>query len=302
MHSSEQVLWLIGFALTTVACGSDGHERADERASDGAVQDAAARLDGSLDGGLDGALRDATAVADASSLPDGSPFTTNDKGQVLCGATPCACSDGMDNDSDGLTDLADPECVSSWDNDEGSFATGIPGDNRDNACQDCFFDGNSGSGDDGCRVATSCLEDPSDSSSGEGSCATCTANDKCRNSCQAYTPNGCDCFGCCTVQLGSGIQKSVLLSNGCSIDGTVTTGCTECVPSATCHNGCGECELCPGKAAADLPASCAGGAADAGTPPMPTCDDGQQVCANDGACPSGQLCQFGCCQLTPILL
>ena len=43
------------------------------------------------------------------------------------------------------------------DNDEGSFATGIPGDNKDANKQDCFFDGNSGGGDDGCNQHVCCL-------------------------------------------------------------------------------------------------------------------------------------------------
>src|SRR5947207_6303314 len=60
------------------------------------------------------------------------------------------CSDGIDNDGDGKIDYADPECVGPLDNDESSFATGIPGDNIDACKQDCFFDGNSGMGDDGC--------------------------------------------------------------------------------------------------------------------------------------------------------
>lgn len=43
------------------------------------------------------------------------------------------------------------------DDDEGSFGTGISGDNRDPKWQDCFFDGNSGAGDDRCRYHTECL-------------------------------------------------------------------------------------------------------------------------------------------------
>ncbi|MET0283972.1 MAG: hypothetical protein ABW352_05865 [Polyangiales bacterium] len=279
------------------ACGSDGRDS--DGSGDAQVLDAMAptRVDGSLDAALD-----ATVASDAQGVasPDSSPFPVNSQGQVLCGNTPCACSNGQDDDADGLADLADPECVSSWDNDEASFATGISGDNRDTACQDCFFDGNSGSGDDGCRVATSCLTNAQDSSSGRGSCNTCTASDQCKTTCRAYTPNGCDCFGCCTVNLGSGITKNVLLASGCNIDGTNTTGCTECVPSTSCTNTCGECELCPGKTAADLPASCATGS-DAGVP-TPSCDDGQAKCAASTACPAGQLCQFGCCQLSPILI
>ena len=66
------------------------------------------------------------------------------------------CSDGIDNDGDGLIDSADPECTGPADNDESSFATGIPGDNMDACKQDCFFDGNSGMGDDGCQWQLEC--------------------------------------------------------------------------------------------------------------------------------------------------
>ena len=59
--------------------------------------------------------------------------------------------DFADFDGDGKIDLADPECVHPCDNDEGSFATGIPGDNVDACKQDCFFDGDSGMGNDGCE-------------------------------------------------------------------------------------------------------------------------------------------------------
>ena len=48
-----------------------------------------------------------------------------------CGDVPCACSDGMDNDGDGLVDGFDPECTGPFDDDEATFATGIPGDNKD---------------------------------------------------------------------------------------------------------------------------------------------------------------------------
>src|SRR5262245_51657642 len=78
-------------------------------------------------------------------------------GSFVFGAT--QCTDELDNDNDGLTDGFDPECTSAADNDEGSFATGIPGDNIDPKFQDCFFDGNSGAGNDGCRYHTCCLLD-----------------------------------------------------------------------------------------------------------------------------------------------
>ncbi|HEX6242511.1 MAG TPA: hypothetical protein VFZ61_16475, partial [Polyangiales bacterium] len=267
-----------------------------------------------------------------------SPFPSNDAGQMLCGDAPCACSNGKDDDMDGVSDLADPECVSSWDNDEGSFATGIPGDNRDDACQDCFFDGNSGSGNDGCYLPSSCLS-MGNNSSGRGRCDSCEQTDQCKKFCEAYTPNGCDCFGCCTVRLADGSNVSVALGNGCNIDGNTVTGCNTCVPNDSCRNTCGRCELCPGKTVADLPADCAPpttpptdagtgndsgtstdggtgtedsgtppvGSSDAGTPPPPppvySCDNGATVCgAGLPACGPGYSCDFGCCTLVPIIL
>src|SRR3982751_6186781 len=75
-------------------------------------------------------------------------------GKIPVGQT--QCSDGLDNDGDGRTDYNDPECVGPLDNDESSYATGIPGDNVDACKQDCFFDGNSGMGDDGCNWQLKC--------------------------------------------------------------------------------------------------------------------------------------------------
>jgi hypothetical protein len=303
--------------------------------ADGSVvnMDAAVgNADGSATQGDGGVL----IVADTGA----SPFPVDDAGQVLCGTGPCACSNGKDDDMDGLSDLADPECVSPWDNDEASFATGISGDNRDDACQDCFFDGNSGSGNDGCRLPSSCLTE-GNPSSGQGSCNKCEQTAQCKNFCKAYTPNGCDCFGCCSVRLANGTNVNVALGNGCNIDGNTVTGCNTCVPNDSCRNECGKCELCPGKTVADLPAECfqtppsdggttgnpdggstgtpdggssdpdsgtvLEGQGDAGTPPPPppvyTCDDGAQVCgAGLPGCATGQACSFGCCVLIPIIL
>jgi hypothetical protein len=278
----------------------------------------------SADAGADGG--GTTPAVDAA----GVPFPVDKNGNVLCDGSPCACSDGEDDDDDGLIDLADPECVSSWDNDENSFATGIPGDNRDEACQDCFFDGNSGSGNDGCRLPSSCIRE-GNASSGQGSCNSCEQTAQCVNFCKAYTPNGCDCFGCCSVRLADESVVNVMLGNGCSIDGNSVEGCTTCVQNDSCRNECGRCELCPGKTPADLPSDCTapppsgdGGVSDGGysdggvgedggysedggpvDPPPPTysCDDGATRCGADlPECEAGSACQFGCCVLIPILL
>ena len=76
--------------------------------------------------------------------------------QIECEGSILACGDCIDNDDDGLVDLADPECVSPCDDLEDTFATGLPGDNMDACNQDCFFDGNSGSGDDKCSWDLAC--------------------------------------------------------------------------------------------------------------------------------------------------
>jgi hypothetical protein len=222
----------------------------------------------------------------------------------LCGDS-CVCNNGIDDDMDGQIDGLDAECTGPLDNDEGSFATGIPGDNRDPKWQDCFFDGNSGAGDDDCRYHTDCLtgdkapDDPD-----------CTLTDACIKFCAPRTPNGCDCFGCCTVELGDGSTVDILTGSTCSLDNIADEkACMRCEKSPTCGNTCGECELCPGKTVEDLPDTCipdtgTGGASNGagGAPgtPIYTCDDGEQVCGPDlPGCPLGRYCSLGCCLLQP---
>jgi hypothetical protein len=204
-----------------------------------------------------------------------------------------ACSNGIDDDKDGLVDGFDPECTGPLDNDESSFATGIPGDNRDPNWQDCFFDGNSGAGDDDCRYRTECLQPG-------GLPATdkdCTLTDACIKFCKPLTPNGCDCFGCCTVTLENGSTKDVLTGSGCSLDNINDAKvCPVCVKNTACGNTCGECELCIGKTEADLPDSCKLPPSDAGTPPpVYTCDGGAKVCSATQPCTGSEYCSLGCC-------
>jgi hypothetical protein len=219
----------------------------------------------------------------------------------LCGDS-CVCDNGIDDDQDGLVDGLDPECTGPLDNDEGSFATGIPGDNRDPKWQDCFFDGNSGAGDDDCRYHTECITgdrprtDPG-----------CKLTDACIDFCGARTPNGCDCFGCCSVELADGSSIDILTGENCSLEtANDAAACQPCRKSAECGNTCGTCELCPGKTVEDLPAECDTGSGGAGSGgagsggPGYTCDNGEQVCGPGlDACPLGRYCSLGCCLLTP---
>ncbi len=238
------------------------------------------------DGG--GPTLDIGVATDAPTTP------INDAGMADCGGVPCACSDGLDNDGDGLIDGQDPECTGAFDNDEATFATGIPGDNRDPKWQDCFFDGNSGAGDDKCRYHTECLtgeRPPTD--------PTCQVSARCFEFCRPLTPNGCDCFGCCEVFDGIGRRHQVIIGGTCSVDKLGTPACVECTRNTECVNTCGRCELCLGRQLSDLPADCFPSGGDAGTdgggPGLPACDDGEVQCRSGLDCPSNSFCQLGCC-------
>jgi hypothetical protein len=246
----------------------------------------------------------ATANTSATGLPGSISMTA--AGTFMCGSHVCLCNNGIDDDGDGKIDGFDEECTGAIDDDEGSFATGLPGDNRDPKWQDCFFDGNSGAGDDRCRYPTGCLT--GELSQDDKACAVTEA---CRNNCQPRTPNGCDCFGCCSVRLGDGSQVEVALTNSCSMDKIGDAdACPPCTKSTTCGNECGECELCPGKTAADLPAHCQ---SDPPAPPPPATDppasepppvdappasscEGMTACDADHPCTAmTEFCSLGCC-------
>jgi hypothetical protein len=235
-----------------------------------------------VDGG--GGGTDTGLVYDDAIIPSDAP------GSELCEGA-CACSDGVDNDGDGLIDGMDPECTGPFDNDEGSFATGIPGDNRDPMWQDCFYDGNSGGGDDGCMYRTECLtgdlppDDPG-----------CELADRCLEFCRARTPNGCDCFGCCDVTLEDGSSVTIAIGPACSIENIDDeTACPRCTQNTECINECGTCELCPGRTADDLPAECT---PDGGMP-MYECEGGV-TCMSNADCESTEYCSLGCCLDAPI--
>ena len=236
-----------------------------------------------------------------STGPDGSvPYDAAIEGaKIPVGST--QCSDGIDNDGDGKIDYDDPECVGPLDNDEATFATGIPGDNVDSCKQDCFFDGNSGMGDDGCEwqlkcdptsVDNKCPFDSSYAQSHATECSTSASQSQpCLDACQKLVPNGCDCFGCCVVP---GAPNPIRLAATCTAaDFGDPTKCPTCTQVTQCANTCDHCEICIGKPT--LPADCA---TDGGTP-TPTCGawlacgPGTPLAATD--CPANYGCVTGCC-------
>jgi len=247
---------------------------------------------------------DVDPTAPDANTPDADPLAPDavpaPPGCTMAAGTP-QCNNCLDDDNDGKADGFDPECTGSVDRDEGSFATGIPGDNKDAKKQDCFFDGNSGGGQD-CAWHTCCLLDnpntpdnecPADLRQGYDAAACLTAqSDACIRSCAPLTPPGCDCFGCCTVCQGD-TCNDVLINPAVSptCDYSNLAGCLSCTKNTqcgadSCDDNPDDCVLCPGQVEADLPAVCSG---------ENTCPAGHAACNVDGDCGAGEYCSTGCC-------
>lgn len=245
---------------------------------------------------MGGTSADSTGSDGPADTTDGTTTGNDPTNPVDCGGTIYECGDGMDNDGDGFTDLVDPECTGPCDDDESSFQTGIPGDNMD-CKQDCFFDGNSGQGDDGCIWDLKCdPENPGEfincEYTGGMSCNNNPPNQDqdCIDFCEPYVPPGCDCFGCCTVQLPGGGTVDIFLNShpDCSLDNL--DACTPCTSQIDdCGNTCepAECEICFGET--EPPEGCGGNMCPVGDP----CDP------DNPSCPTDYFCYLGCCYPPP---
>ena len=244
------------------------------------------------------------------------------------------CGDAVDNDGDGLTDWEDPDCLGPCDNTEDSYYGGIPGQ-AGPACQvDCYFDQDSGSGNDQCywdhrcdplSVAPNYYPEPWNGSACEyagpdeiinpihQTCDTLLNENgqlqACLDYCLPLTPNGCDCFGCCELPAGGG-SYVWLGSEGMTGDPITHCDlanvsnpelCHPCTPVTDCMNGCGHCEICIGKPT--LPPDCFpdAGTGGAGGSPGSQCDPGIQPCGMPGQepCATDFYCITGCCQEIP---
>jgi hypothetical protein len=222
------------------------------------------------------------------------------------------CGNCLDDDGDCKIDSADSQCLGPCDNSEDSLSIAIPGANNAPCKQDCAFDGDTGSGNDDCYWSHKC--DPREIAPAyppEGSqCSydakanisgtqmTCsqamlTQSAQCLGYCGPLTPNGCDCFGCCSIPgaptpvwLGSNISGVP----SCTIDNVGDpTKCEPCTQVTACLNTCKHCELCVGKPV--LPADCA----------AVECPAGEKSCGlpGDPPCPQGFSCVTGCCPANP---
>jgi hypothetical protein len=255
-----------------------------------------------VDGGGPGDGDGSIGLGDAHDFSDADPNAPDAGASAGCSATGTQCNNCIDDDHDGLTDGFDPQCASAADELEGSFATGISGDNIDQFIQDCFFDGNSGGGDDKCAYHTCCLTDVNH----DGTCslsggpaydpADCTVTQQCINNCAKLATPGCDCFGCCTVCADEAdpthcvdIATSPAISPECTQDTVYDpTKCKPCAKSTQCAaEPCGgtTCTLCPGQLPSDLPDTCN---------PVQTCPN-STPCTTTADCTGTDFCSAGCC-------
>lgn len=217
---------------------------------------------------------------------------TNAQGQILCGSKVWACGDGIDNDNDGKIDLDDPECISPCDDTEGTFATALPGQNSD--CKsDCYFDADSGGGNDKCDFNLKCdILSPAANigCAHDSSLTDCEASvpPTCLDVCLPLVPNGCDCFGCCEVKTSSG-SKFIYLGSSDGCDLAHLDNCGSCTFNTQCSNSCNrqECELCFGDE--QLPSHCT----------ESSCPSGIRSCSTSSDCNSGEYCLTGCCAFSP---
>ncbi len=222
------------------------------------------------------------------------------------------CSNCIDDDGDGYIDVFDIHCSGPLDNNEASFSTGIPGDNIDAVNQDCFFDGNSGAGNDGCSIHVCCLlgaatveacpiganqYDPAECPPPLG---TEDLSQQCIETCGALTPPGCDCFGCCTVCDPADPSQCYDIITNPNVSPNCTeenlddpTQCVRCTQTESCGpSECGgdTCILCPGQSPEDLPDTCNETACPVDSP----------SCADGVACPDGSYCGSSFCCISVV--
>jgi hypothetical protein len=351
----RRIRWGLGvFVLCAVAsaCGGDesggsgGAAGSSGAGADGGAGTSAAGGGAATDGGAGTAGGAATGGSSAGSSgasgAAGSAGTAASGGaggcqQLTCQGKVRACGNCLDDDGDGKADMDDPDCLGPCHNAEDRYENAIPGGNQAPCKQDCYFDQDTGTGNDECYWSHSC--DPKEPELGctysananvPGTSKSCgelqtAQSNLCGSYCGPLTPNGCDCFGCC--ELPSGTGKYVWLgTEDASGNATCTretvddpTKCAPCTPVASCLNTCERCELCLGKT--ELPADCvppppdggvgtggtAGTAGTSGTGGTggtcfaPLCAAGVQACGVSCLpdCPPDYACITGCCQFVP---
>jgi hypothetical protein len=211
---------------------------------------------------------------------------TDGGGTKICYYATCqgklyACGDCLDNDGDGRVDSDDPDCLGPCDNTEsGALTLGIPGGNNAPCKADCYFDQDTGTGNDSCFWDHSCdpfevapnyypesslgnkcayANNPGLGVGGGLTCATAqqTQSATCKSVCSPLVPNACDCFGCCAIgpQADAANKKGIWLGSldkttgapSCTLNDLADPAkCHPCTIVSSCYKSCGPCQYCLG--------------------------------------------------------
>jgi hypothetical protein len=127
----------------------------------------------------------------------------------------------------------------------------------------------------------------------------------CLTNCKPLTPNGCDCFGCCTF----GSKTLYLGSRNAAGDPTCTIEAARAGDESLCHpctklndncaNSCDRCEYCIDGHVPDPSCYTSTDAGTDGGVNTMQCPAGVMACGPGGTCPMGYYCITGCCELPP---
>jgi hypothetical protein len=315
MQSQHNFAWLLALSCALALGACSGDSSGDGRTGSGGT----AGTGGAAGGG-------GTGTGGSAGTGTGGTAGSGATGGMVGGCFPALCPDGnsygcgdcMDNDGDGFVDYEDPECLGPCDGTEGPvLLTGTPGETGNQCGADCYFDRGNGSGSGECKWDRRCdPEEPKDGCAydesliGELNYCPDVQPENCEAGCGALTPNGCDCFGCCTFPELDG--SYVFLGSFMGNEGTCTLDdlanpelCRPCTPAGNCLNTCERCEICLGKPT--IPEDCFPGTGGAGgmggvggmggNGGGERCPAGKQACGlpGDEPCPASTYCLTGCC-------
>ena len=299
--------------MTFAGSGNNGSQSATEgdssASADGSGTGASGPTSGPTSGPSGGTSAGSGTGDGGGTFGDGSGTAGGGCQVTMCLDKLYQCGDCMDNDGDEDIDVADIDCWGPCDNNESGWSGGIPGQDNSPCKHDCYWDYNSGSGNDDCYWSHKC--DPLEPSlpkcqykpgaSVPGTTKSCAELEveqtpECLDYCAPLSPNGCDCFGCCEVETSMGTETVFVGTEDSDGNGTCNSTtvedpelCERCTPVASCLNPCEpqNCELCFGQT--ELPKNCE----EAG------CDPGVESCEVNADCPQFHFCLTGCCVPQP---
>ncbi|MBN1494739.1 hypothetical protein JW911_03325 [Candidatus Peregrinibacteria bacterium] len=159
------------------------------------------------------------------------------------------CSDGADNDGDGLTDCADPDCTADPactlpgveictngldDDGDGLIDCADPNCASQSCGNGCLCSG-------GSRTETNCTDGLDNDGDGQTDCAdsNCFGNPACAGSeiCNDGVDNDGDTYRDCVDADCQGFARCSLWTNPCNAGSNAGTPCLTGAPLGTCYNG-----------------------------------------------------------------